>query len=96
MPIDITRHWTSSSNFDLGDPYSVYVEGNRRVQFGWVWSFQRDLVMNYSYSRVTLRKPEGGEDAYVINPNSGQYEAVRLDDTSKLRRAGGIFYLTTK
>lgn len=95
-PISITRYWTNSSNFDLGDAYTAYVVGKRRVQFGWVWSFQRDLVMDYARQRVVHRKPEGGQDVYVLNRNSGQYEAVRPDDMSRLQFVGNGFVLTTK
>lgn len=82
----VTRHWHSGGD---GLPLGTLVPTQTnylRSQFGWIWSFQRELSFANGGRTCTLIKPEGGQDAFRFDSASNTWTRVRSDMTSTLTR----------
>ena len=83
IPFALTRYWHSGGDgLSLG---SIYPNGQNflRYQFGWIWSFQRELNFYQNGTVCAVIKPEGGQDVFSKN-SSGQWVAARPDVTDRL------------
>lgn len=81
----VTRYWHSAGDgLTLG---TVYPTGQNllRSQFGWVWSFQRELNFSDNGNTCEVVNPEGGSDVFV-RAVDGSWSAVRPDVTDRLRQ----------
>ena len=82
LPLFLTRHWHSGGDgLSWGTVYPL-ISNVFREQFGWIWSFQRELNFADAGTVCTLVKPEGGADVFQLT-NAGWIPA-RLDITDKL------------
>lgn len=82
----VTRHWHSGGD---GLPLGTLVPTQTnylRSQFGWIWSFQRELNFSNGGRTCTLIQPEGGRDAFRFDSSSNTWMRVRSDMTSTLTR----------
>lgn len=83
IPFALTRYWHSGGDgLNLG---TIYPNGQNllRYQFGWIWSFQRELNFYQNGTVCAVIKPEGGQDVFSKN-SSGQWVANRADVTDRL------------
>ena len=83
IPFVLTRFWHSGGDgLSLG---SLYPTGQNllRYQFGWIWSFQRELNFYKNGTVCAVIKPEGGQDVFSKDA-SGEWVAARPDVTDRL------------
>ncbi|MBI3927279.1 MAG: RHS repeat-associated core domain-containing protein [Armatimonadetes bacterium] len=79
LPIVIAR-------YHLSQQQSVF------PQYGWRWTYQRELRISGG-TRVTHVKPDGSEDAYVLN--GSVWQPARTDITATLQPFGANGYTIT-
>ena len=91
----ITRYWQSAGDGLPTGPIYTFGPNRLRKQFGWVWNFQRELAFSSNGQVCTLLKPEGGQDAFVKNPD-GSWAPARQDMTAKLTNSGNRYTIEYK
>jgi RHS repeat-associated protein len=102
MPIVISRSYfpTQADNYDVDSlvieqQSPPRVRKNYRMQFGWVWNFERHLSYNLDETQVVYRTAVGRDDTYT-KESDGFYHARRKDDFKILARTATGFTLTDR